>query len=419
MKRRVLLLTALLALVATAFAQTATLPPDDPRFDQPVALSTDGNGEALDVMVAALARAVGLTPIVDGVSDTVVRYDVSDPKPFRQVWALVMSLHDLDYVLDANDVIVVGPPDALAGFRRQVGLPPADGSSAAAQVEQRVYELDNASADALADVLRASDFAVSGSDADAAFTVAPDARTNALIVTAAPRVQTRIAELLPTLDREQPQVAVNVRIQEVNRSVVETFGLDLTAARGNVATTLLDTGLEFLFDAQRAIADLNVVAVLDTLESQNLARRVDESTLTVLNNEPASLRSGGELTLIVTNADGDPVELTVDYGVNVTVTPRVAADGRITLAIEAGISDLIEESPTLVNIADDSVNSTVTVDPGQTVLMGGLFESTFTRNERRIPVLGRLPAIGGLFGTTETDRQETELLLIVRADRID
>ncbi len=419
MKRRILLLTSLLALVATAFAQTATLPTDDPRFDQPVALSTDGDGEALDVMVAALARAVGLTPILDGVDDTVVRYDVSDPKPFRQVWTLLMNLHDLDFVLDANDVMIVGPPDALAAVRREAGLPPADGSSAAAQVEQRIYELDNASADALADVLRASDFAVSGSDAEASFTVAPDVRTNALIVTATPRVQARIAELLPTLDREQPQVAVNVRIQEVNRSVVETFGVDLSAARGNVATTLLDTGLEFLFDAQRAIADLNVVAVLDTLESQNLARRVDETTLTVLNNEPASLRSGGELTLIVTNADGDPVELNVDYGVNVTVTPRVAADGRITLAIEAGISDLIEESPTLVNIADDSVNSTVTVDPGQTVLMGGLFESTFTRNERRIPVLGRLPAIGGLFGTTDTDRQETELLLIVRADPID
>ena len=59
MKRRILLLTSLLALVATAFAQTATLPTDDPRFDQPVALSTDGGRRFGDPVVVAEKTPTG------------------------------------------------------------------------------------------------------------------------------------------------------------------------------------------------------------------------------------------------------------------------------------------------------------------------------------------------------------------------
>jgi len=420
MKRIAMLLPLILLLLSVPMAALASELPDDPKFDQPVVFTTGSDGEELSVMVAALARSVGLTPIVDDVPSVRITYDVGDPKPFRQVWSLVMTLNELDYVLQDNDVIVVGPPEALATLRSRSGLEPADAAERP-DLEQRVYRLSHAQAPDLATVLRDSDVLTTtadGATATAEFTVVADARTNSLIVTGTRGVQERLAELIPLLDAPQPQVNVNIRIQEVNRSVINDFGVDLSAATGSFATTLLSGGLAFVFDAQRSISQLNLAAVLDTLERQNLSRRLDDANLTVLNNETATLNSGGTLTLLVQaeTADGDTEERIIEYGVTVDVTPRISSDGRITLTVSAGVSDLIEYSDSAVNLADQRVQSIVTVEPGQTVLLGGLVENVFRTNRQSLPVLGRLPVVGPLFGTTTTEQNDSELLLIVQAD---
>jgi len=110
-------------LAGVAVAQTGTLP-DDARFDQPVEFSTSNGGEQLSTMVSALARSVGLTPIVDGVPDTMIQYDIGDPKPFRQVWDLVLTLNGLDFILQENDVVVVGTEASLAPLVARQAQPP-------------------------------------------------------------------------------------------------------------------------------------------------------------------------------------------------------------------------------------------------------------------------------------------------------
>ena len=69
------------------------------------------------MMITALARAVGLTPIIDDVPIRTIVYDIGDPKPFRQVWNLILTLNDLDYLLQDNDIIVVGSVASLARLR--------------------------------------------------------------------------------------------------------------------------------------------------------------------------------------------------------------------------------------------------------------------------------------------------------------
>ena len=486
-----LLTTALAALLAGHALAQADVLPDDERFDQPVSFSTGHDGEALPEMIAALARSAGLTPIVDQVPDQIIRYDIGDPKPFRQVWDLVLTLNDLRFVLQPNDVVVVGTEASIRPFLQRegerAGTPDTDveqrfyrvnadpeqvvaileraiegldvdslpgvrtvvvvGTEAQhervtdvlaqfdvpqerVQLVQRVYPLNNATAADLAEVLQSSDVVVAGRAAgedengddngngatERGFTVVADPRTNSLIVTAPAAVQTSIADLIPQLDQPQQQVNVQVRIQEINRRTANNLGIDLTAAAGNFATNLLGGGLRFVFDAQNAVSGLNIGAVLDTLESQGLSRRVDDSTLTVLNNGNATMRSGGELTVVLPNRE-DPE--TITYGVQIDVTPRVASDGRIVMDVRATVSDLVEATPQLVNISDREVVSTVTLQPGQTVLLGGLLQNAFTQTQRGIPVLSAIPIIGNLFSQTEIEDERTELLLVVTADVLD
>jgi type II secretory pathway component GspD/PulD (secretin) len=103
----------------TQAVQLAPLP-DTEQFNQPIELRTRPAGESLDALIQILARSVGLSAITQGIpADTVVRYDLGEPKPFREVWDIVLTLNGLEYVLRDNNLVVVGPPEALAGLRRR------------------------------------------------------------------------------------------------------------------------------------------------------------------------------------------------------------------------------------------------------------------------------------------------------------
>ena len=497
MKRYVpVLLLALAFAASVALAQPAPLP-GDARFDEPVALSTGADGEDLAAMVDALARSVGLTPVLDAVPAVTVRYEIADAKPFRQVWDLVLSLNDLDYLLQDNDIVVVGPAAQLASLRDAGAADTASATADAAdpvvqrfyringdpeqiatllrravegapqidtlpgvgsivvlgtedqqaqvedllnefdvapeqvELEQRVYALSNATATDLATVLQSTDIVVAGQVAGeegqgsgATFSVVADERTNSIIVTATRDLQEGIAELVPELDVPQQQVSIQVRIQEVNRRTVESFGIDLDASFGNLAANVLGTGLRFVFDAQTVVTELNLSAVLDALESQGLSTRVDDSTITVLNNETGRMQSGGRIEITFPSTDGEIATRTIEFGVIIEVTPRIASDGSVILDVLAEVSDVLVPLseggiPERIDFSTRELSSTVSMRPGQTVLLGGLLQNSFTQTQRRVPILGEIPVLGALFGSTEVEDDNTELLLVVNADVID
>jgi general secretion pathway protein D/type IV pilus assembly protein PilQ len=491
------MITGLLA----AKAQPSALPAGEP-FDSPVALRTDFEGQSLPAIIEALARSVGLTAIVKDVPDIRVIYDIGDPKPFRQVWEIVLTLNDLDYLLLENDLVIVGPESEVAKLRDldakaleaelspeetdvvqefyRVNTDPDDirtiversisgvhvevlpgvstllvrGTAEQQQqvrsilekfdlavapevIELLTYSLSNARASELAVVLRNTqdvlvlaqqetegDEAVAASSEqvtrESMFTVSADDRTNTLIIGATPAVHQRLAALLPTLDVAQRQVNVQVRIQEIQSRAATDLGINLAAGIGQLSANILDGGLRFIFDSHAAVSAFNIGAVLDTLETQGLSRRVDDSSLTVLNNAQTSIQAGGTIFISIPGAS-ENIERTIPYGVQIDVTPRIANDGRITLNIDASVEDVLSETenPAFLELSTRSVNSIITLEPGQTVLLSGLLQNQFLQSRNQVPVLGNLPLIGNLFSTTTTEERNTELLIIVTADIID
>lgn len=497
--KRILALLTFLALVGLASAQSQLAPlPDNPRFDQKVELTTGVNGESLRAMVSALAQSVGLTAIVNDVPDKTVTYDIGSPKPFRQVWKIVLQLNDLDYTLLPNDVVVVGPPSTISKVRQapagnettQAQTPPPpntvqkfykvnndpaqvvqilqrsipsldvqalpgvksivvvatqqtqdkvqsllqqfDTVAQGEPLEQRTYQLSNANATDLAKTLQDSGVvtqAAGGTNAQTSgaqggtstqdFKVVADKRTNSLIVSATAPVQARIAELIPKLDVPQKQVNIQVRIQEVTNSTAYDLGLNITTASfGNLAASILDTGLKFVFD-MNTVSPLNINAVLNALEKQGLSRTVDDSNITVLDNETGTIQSGGTIFISIPGANQN-IERTIPYGVQVDVTPRIASDGRVTLVISAKIDDVLSTTndPSFLNLSTRAVTSTVTLAPGQTALLGGLLQNSLTVDKKRLPVIGAIPVIGDLLGTTSTQNKSADLILVVNAQTI-
>ncbi|HZJ09876.1 MAG TPA: secretin N-terminal domain-containing protein [Trueperaceae bacterium] len=492
MKRFSVVLT-FLALIAVALAQGKLAPlPDDPRFDEPVEFITGVTGESLPAMISGLAQSIGLTAITDDVPPVTIVYDIGEAKPFRQVWNIVLTLNDLDYVLLENDVVVVGTPDSVARLRAPTA-PVADTTAAAAaqpepleqrfyrvnsdpaqvvqildravagidvealpgvnsivvlgtqaqhdqvaavleqfdraveevSLEQRTYFLSNAKAEELAAVLQATGVLAGGSEEQAAgrledFSVVAEPRTNSLIVTGPAAVQARLADLIPELDQPQRQVNVQVRIQEVSHSFTQDFGLDLSGGFGQMSASILETGLSFIFDTASAVSSFNILAVLDALESQGLSRRVDDGNLTMLDKQTGTLTSGGTVRFILPNAAGEAELVPVDYGVTLEITPLIGADGRITLSIHAEVTDLLPTPPEAVlHTSTRDVSTTLSLQPGQTVLLAGLLQDEIVVTKRRVPILGAIPIIGELFGTTSTEEESGELLLVITAQVIE
>jgi len=490
MKRSRTLLTflavACLALGA-ALAQPADLP-DDARFEQPVTFSTGMGGESLRAMMTALARAVDLTPVFDAFTDINIVYDIGEPKPFRQVWALVLTLNDLDYVLQDNDVVVIGTADGLARLRtapetvdvavevdeeprvqrfyRVNNAPDAvatilrravsgievdtlpgtqalvvvgteahheaveatllefDAPAEVVQLVQRTYFLSNARAADLAQTLQNTVVVATGENGASerldSLTVVAESRTNALIVTGSAAAQSRLGALIEALDRPQRQVNVQVRIQEITRSAALSLGIDWGAGFGNLTSQVLGGGLSFIFDTTQVISSLNVLAVLDTLETQGLTRRVDDSNITVLDAGTGSIQSGGTIFISLPGASQN-IERTIPYGVQIDVTPRIAADGRISLDVEASVEDVLSETndPTFLNLSTRNVATTITVEQGQTVLLGGLLQNSLTLTRNQIPILGNIPLIGDLFARSVSEEDSVDLLIILTAQIID
>ena len=492
MKRISVVLTFLALLTVTAAQGNLQPLPADARFDQPVEFITGITGESLPAMINGLAQSIGLTAITDDVPPVTIVYDIGEPKPFRQVWNIVLTLNDLDYVLLENDVVVVGTPESVARLRAPAA-PVVDETVAEAaepepleqrfyrvnsdpeqvvsildravagidvealpgvssivvlgtqaqhdqvaavleqfdreveevSLEQRTYFLSNAKAEELATVLEATGVLAGGTEESAAgrledFSVVAEPRTNSLIVTGPAVLQGRLSQLIPELDQPQRQVNVQVRIQEVSHTFTRDFGLDLSGGFGQMTASILDTGLSFIFDTASAVSSFNILAILDALESQGLSRRVDDGNLTMLDKQTGTLNSGGTLRFLLPNAAGEAVLEDVDYGVQLELTPLIGADGRITITVDAEVTDLLPTPPEAVlHTSTRNVSTTVSLAPGQTALLGGLLQDEIVVTKRRVPILGAIPVIGELFGTTSTEEEAGELLLVITAQVIE
>jgi type IV pilus assembly protein PilQ len=253
--------------------------------------------------------------------------------------------------------------------------------------------------------------------ADVKTTVVADEASNSLIISGLPEAVEEIAKLIPQLDTRQSIVNVNVRIQEVTNDAALTLGIEWSFGIGNFSGKLLETGVKFLFDSTSALAGFNIGAALNALERQSLSKRINDSSLSVVNNGTGSIRSGGRIELII----GPGTTKTIPYGVQLQVKPRVSSDGTIAMDIAAEVSDVQNKGsldPNRIDFDERKSETTVLMQSGQTILMGSLLATTQDESNSGIPILSAIPLIGDLFKTRKTNDRQSQLLIVVTANII-
>ncbi len=232
---------------------------------------------------------------------------------------------------------------------------------------------------------------------------------------------------LKKLDIPPLQVLIEATIAEVTLTDELRYGVRWFFQTGNSQITLSDAitgavtpvaGFSYFFSTT------DTQAVLDALESVTDLNVISSPQLMVLDNQTASLQVGDQVPIAtgqavsITDPDA-PIVNTIqllDTGVVLNVTPRVNAGGLVIMEIEQEVSDPIVtatsgiDSPT---IQQRRITSSVAIQSGETVALGGLIRDRQSKTRSGVPVLSSIPVLGALFRDTTADSSRTELLVLI------
>lgn len=259
--------------------------------------------------------------------------------------------------------------------------------------------------------------------------IVADEANNSLLILASPRDYERVLKVLQRIDAQPNQVLLEATIAEVSLNDELKFGLRWYFERENDNVTLSDlaTGLvakQFPgFSYFLSLPHLDVA--LNALASITTVNVISTPTLMVLDNKTAVLQVGDQVPIATRSAvDPNSTNNTIvnsisfrDTGVILSVTPRVSDYGRVTLEIEQEVSNVVKtttsgiDSPT---IQQRKIKTTVAVDDGEALALGGLMQERTNKTSDQVPIAGDIPIFGTLFKNKGDDINRTELLIIIR-----
>jgi pilus assembly protein CpaC len=245
------------------------------------------------------------------------------------------------------------------------------------------------------------------------------------------------------------QVNLRVRVAEVQHNVIKQLGInwDAFAAVGSF-TFGLATGSPVvqngdLFNGGRFLTRnpgiggttdsfagilrtnrLSINSVIDALNQNGLVNILAEPNLTAVSGETASFLAGGEFPIPVpqTGSSGGSPTITVQYkpfGVALAFTPVILANGRISLRVRPEVSQISSTGQLQINgfnipaLTTRRAETTIELGSGQTFALGGLLQNNIADTVNKVPGLGELPVLGPLFRSTQFQRNESELVILV------
>jgi pilus assembly protein CpaC len=239
------------------------------------------------------------------------------------------------------------------------------------------------------------------------------------------------------------QVMLKVRFAEMQRSVSKNLsaslgitgtlfgntnfqGVNNTFQQGNNPQNIIN-GDPIVSTRQRAGAylfnfnagGLQFDLLLEALESKGLVRSLAEPNLVALSGETADFLAGGEYPIPVSSDDKGVVVEYKKFGVELLFTPTVVDEDIINLKLGTAVSEIdpsisvVANGITINGFSRREANTTIELRDGQSFAIAGLLSDDFQDLIGQVPWLGDIPILGALFRSTDYQRQQSELVIIV------
>ncbi len=245
----------------------------------------------------------------------------------------------------------------------------------------------------------------------------------------------------------EKQILLRVKFAELDRTASTQFGVNLvstgatntvggistgqfpapslSAITGQAGSSSPQTNSFTISQALNIFAfrnDLNLGAFIKALQSHNLLQILAEPNLVTTNGKEATFLVGGEFPIPVLQGGSNSGAVTIqfrEFGVRLSFNPTITANNTISMHVKPEVSSLDFANAlsfngfTIPALSSRKMETNIELGEGQSFVIGGLIDQRVTETVSRIPGLSSIPILGNLFKTKETDRNNTELIVLV------
>ena len=256
--------------------------------------------------------------------------------------------------------------------------------------------------------------------------------SNTLLLSAHAHYFETLNTMIEELDRAQPQVLVQVLLAEITVDAMRDLGVEWNYSKTLGNGWNFGSGTDFGVPAELAtlggysalVTGNNFNFLLRALENDGHLEVLSRPQILTADNQPASINIGQRVPLItgsqITPQGG--VNNQFDYrdvGVSLAVTPRIVGDGFVQIDVQTTNSSIssssvqINADATVPIINERRASTMVSVQSGQTVVIGGLISASEDSREKKMPLLGNIPLLGNLFKNSRNVSDRKELLVLL------
>jgi len=282
-----------------------------------------------------------------------------------------------------------------------------------------------------------------------------DESANALVITAPPDIYRSLQRVIKQLDIRRAQVLVEAIIAEITldrtrelgvqwaidgspsgRGAVGVINFNGAGSIANVASTIAAGGAPSIGDGATIgfgrfnSSSINFAAIVRALSNDADSNILSTPNLLTLDNQEAEIVVGQNVPFVTgefssaggTSSSVNPFRTIErqDVGLTLRVTPQINEGDAIKLDIEQEISGVVASSAGASDLTTSkrSIKTTVMIDDGQTIVLGGLIDDTVQQNHQSVPILGDIPLVGRLFSFDRTTKLKRSLMIFLRPNII-
>jgi general secretion pathway protein D len=255
-----------------------------------------------------------------------------------------------------------------------------------------------------------------------------DEKLNLMVVKDTPEVLRLVDQLVRTIDLAEPEVMLEVEVLEITRSRLQDLGVrwpSSVSLGAQEATGAISTAATVAVDSPMMFTTANPALVFNLRANVSKTDLLANPRIRVRNKEKARIHIGDKVPVFTTTAAANVGVATsvtyLDVGLKLDVEPLVTITEEVAIKVALEVSNIVETisvgagtaQTVAYRLGTRNTATALQMRDGQTQILAGLISDEDRRSSQRVPGLGDLPVLGRLFGTENTNKVKTEIVLLI------
>jgi type II secretory pathway component HofQ len=304
--------------------------------------------------------------------------------PFENALNLITDSFNLDYSFE-NEIIYVSTAEKFAAKNKSFA--------------SKNFKFENLSSEAAAEILRNNFEEIK----------IIDLNSEGLIVNCRAKDLKEIEKISALIDRPQKQIMIKARVEEISRSKIKELGINPNQL----------SELKIIKNENGDIEKLKPSwpETLRALNEEGLSNILANPSLMTVDRKKAKLIIGDQIPVKLERVEAEQTVSTISYieaGIVLEFLPKILNENEVLLEIKPSVNSIGQVlADGLPAVNSRSAETTVILENGETLAIGGLIKKDELKSVREIPILAEIPILGKLFSAEEKNNIETELLIFI------